>query len=232
VLSYLMIKPCAVKSVWRISLTNMKKTIALALGVLTMSTAANAIVYDAAVDGVNAPAGSTFTGSGSLFAGDWNGTWELGIGWREIDINNFLLITFDQPQLVTQLSLGALYMEGPYSDPNEMARITFNGSTTYRLQAVGETSASWDGQGTVSNLSEAGYESTDGGAWSIVNPFGSVPVTSILLEAEHVDTRLGGDSDYGLNGFRTSAVPDGGSALSLLGVALCSLAAWRRKLRA
>ena len=122
-------------------------------------------------------------------------------------------------------------MEGPYNDPNEMALITFNGSTTYRLQAVGATSASWDGQGTVSNLSPASGDPY-GGAWSIVNPFGSVPVTSILLEAEHVATTLGGDCDYGLSGFRTTAVPDGGSALSLLGMALCGLAAWRRKLHA
>lgn len=119
---------------------------------------------------------------------------------------------------------------GPeHGDPNEIALITI-GATTYRFQAIGENLATWDGPGSVANLSPA----ADGGdgLWELSDPFGGAIIDSILFGAETPPGWSGGNnSDYSLAALRTVAVPEATSSGVLLALALAGLGSLGRRVR-
>jgi hypothetical protein len=136
-----------------------------------------------------------------------------------------MVVTYFTPQTIASITLGFLYPKQVFSDTNnEVAEITFNGSTTYKLEATGSTTFLWSGAGSAANVDPA----TGGkaGEWKITNPFIG-PVTSITLTP--FDTGAGMDfrnSDFGV-GSIVSAVPEPVSIL-LLGSAM-ALALARKK---
>jgi len=155
----------------------------------------------------------------------------LGGVQGEFDVNSptsqGMLVSYLTPQTIQSITIGFLYPKGVFDDlNNEVAKITFNGVTTYTLEATGSNTFLWSGGGTVTNLSLA----TGGGAgeWKITDPFvGSV--TSI--EFSPFDTGVGSNStnsDFGINEI-VSAVPEPISFL-LLGSAMVG-AILRKKLR-
>ena len=209
---------------------------ALAAGLFVSATTAHAISYDAttAINPTVAPDGASFsvTPGRSLGTKSQAGFKTLGVtggaSGNEIDIGEWLKITFTSgPQIIESLTLGLLFDGPEYSDPNEKAIILVNGTEYYSLQAVGSTTAKWNGAvnpGVVQNLSPA-TGSTDAAVWKLINPFGNTAVTSIkLFPSEWVP-----QSDFGLVGFSTHAVPDSAGTLSLLGLALLTLVVVRRR---
>lgn len=142
----------------------------------------------------------------------------------EIDVNEWLMVTFATGQQIEEFSL-AFFYDGPeHSDPPEKAQITVNGTEVYYAQVTGETTVSWTGSGTFTVLSPA--SSTGDGWFRLNNPFDDTLVTSLKFEAVSVPG-YGNNSDYSLATFTT--VPDGGATLMLLGGALVVVGTLRRR---
>jgi hypothetical protein len=221
--------------------------IALALSALaTASAFAGSITYDAAVNGLNAPAGTSFTanvgGALAIGANEVGAPYVnvaggeklkyLGVVSRssdfEIELQESILVSFLQPQRFDYLILGLLFDGPEYGDLNETAG-AFIGDLLFTLVAQGSQTATWSLSGaTVTNLSPA-TDGSGGGVWRVDNPFGSLPVSSILLTPISSNP-VGNQSDFGLVGFKTTLVPDASSTLGLLalGLAALSFAARRR----
>jgi len=214
----------------------MKKfELGLAIAAVVAVPQVSAITYHVDVNGLTAAAGSQFIASGgNLELKNHNGFNGLGISGGgsggEIDLGQKLTINFLTPQVVEDFTVVFLYDGPEYADGHEVAAIRVNGSTEYQLTATGSTSASWTGSGSVANLSPA---TSDGGAiWKITNPFSATPITSIELYplVYPVGQEAPNPSDFSLRAFNTSAVPDGGSMASLLGLSAFALTVLRRKM--
>lgn len=138
-----------------------------------------------------------------------------------------MLVTYLTPQTVQSITLGFLYPTGVFGDTNnEVAQITFNGTTTYTLEATGATTFVWTGGGTVVNASVA--TSSGAGEWTITNPFVGAVSTIAFSPFDTGAGKNTANSDFGINAI-VSAVPEPFSIL-LLGSAM-ALAVARKKLR-
>lgn len=199
-----------------------------------------ALSYNAATDGITPQSGYSFTYGGGNGLGLKAVAGHVGLGVRggysgnEIDIGQWLQVDFGTPQHVDVLTLAFLYNGPEFGDPQEQAALITDGITTYYLQATGDMTASWSGNGgnsSVQNVSPATL--SGGGVWKIENPFAG-EVSSIRFAPVDIwPSRNGQDSDFSLHSFRTSvAVPDGGSTLALIGLAMCGLYAAGRRAKA
>lgn len=206
------------------------KTI-IAVTALGTASIASAITYDAATDGTDFNGGSFSADGDALQVTDISpfGSY-LGVvggeGGPEIGTDENIIISFDKAMRFDYLTIGLLFDGPEYGDPFEIAA-AYADATEYTLTANGSSTAAWTGSGTVTNLSESNLGTA--AIWRIDNPFGSLAVTSLELYAKPsvLGTPDGGESDFGLVGF---GVPDNGATLALLGVALTSLAFFRRKI--
>lgn len=218
-------------------MTRLRLALAL-LSAAALPAFAGSIVYDAAVNGLNAPAGASFTASGgtltlglkadigSPYVNPIPGLSFLGVGGTggagdEIDLQESILVSFAQPQRFDYLIFGLLFDGPEYGDSNETAG-AYVGNALFTLVAQGAQSATWSLSGaTVTNLSPA-TDGSGGGVWRVDNPFGSLPVSSVLLTPLSSNP-TGNQSDFGLVAFKTTLVPDASSTLGLLALALAAL---------
>jgi hypothetical protein len=189
-----------------------------------------ALSYSAAANGLSFPAGATFTPTGGSFSfktvAGFTGLGVSSLTAGEIDIGESISITFTGQQVFNQLTLGFLFDGPEFGDLKEIAAVRINGTTEYKLTAMGATSASWTGSGSVLNMSPA----TDAGAgvWSITNPFGDTAIKK--LELYPLSSNPGGnESDFSLISLNTRNVPEGGSTLGLFGLALSALAIYQKR---
>ena len=162
-----------------------------------------------------------FTASGgSLATKTVAGITGLGVSGGvtgEIGLGQSITISFDQAQYVNSLSLAQLYTAGNYSDgADEVAAITILGdfgSQTFTLTASEATSATWTGFGSVINLDPAVNNS--GALWQLINPFGDLAISSIVLSAADSLAGAGStNSDYGFHSMENHGHPDSRSGLA------------------
>lgn len=210
----------------------LKRASALAAVAVTASLlapAACALSYDAASNGTASQPGYSFSASGDLGLKTTAGYTALGIqggnAGNEIDSGEWLQINFATPQTVDYITIAFLYNGFEFGDAYEKAKIAAD-NETFSLTAVGNTLAFWTGQGGVDNVSPAVLQG--GGVWTIYNPF-SGPVSTITFSA--VNMFRYAQSDFGVAGFGTQGnlVPDGGTTVALLGLALAGLPFLRRR---
>jgi len=142
---------------------------------------------------------------------------------REIDATESMDFIFNSAVRVTSLELGALYINGQFSDRvNERAFVTINDEQTFELALTSSTTASWDGFGDVTALSpglagRAGYFRIAGD-----DIFG-MDVHQMTLWAPQEDVPGSRGSDYRFGALTTRTVPAPGAfALIGLGGALCT----------
>ncbi|MFL1463422.1 PEP-CTERM sorting domain-containing protein [Roseococcus sp. DSY-14] len=220
-------------------------SLGVALGLAAALPAAAAVTDATAFvsgQGTQVVGGVTWTPTGGVFQQKF-GFLPLGVGVSggrtgdEIDIGEAITGTpLGGPVRVTSLTLGVLFDGPEFDDVNEVAQVTVNGTLSFLLTAIGATTATWTGLGTVTNISPA--TANGGGAgWRIDNPFGQLAITSISLTALPGacagDALLGGcsnPSDFTLVQMVTApaAVPAPG-ALALFGAALLGLGLARRR---
>ena len=212
----------------------MKYTLKTIVAVTALGTAsiASAITYDAATDGTTFN-GGTLSASGGVLQvtsiapfGSYLGVVGGGAG-PEVGLDEKIEILLDKSGRFDYITLGLLFDGPEYGDPLEIAAAFTDGSTEYTLTVTGETTATWSGaSGIVTNLSAAALGTA--GLWRIDNPFGNLAITSLDLYPKATGGGVdGANSDFGLVAF---GVPDNGATLALLGLALSSLAFFRRKI--
>lgn len=211
-----------------------RNLLAVGAAAALIAPSALALSYDAATDGTASQAGYTFTTKDNAALGLKTVAGFTGLGVQggysgnEIDVGQWLQINFtDGPQTLDYLTIAFLYDGPEFGDPDERAKILADGIPFF-LQATGEDTVTWTGTGSPDNISPANGQG--GGVWRIDNPF-SGPVTTIRLKPVDLVSGNGQDSDFSLLGFGTGAnlVPDGGTTLVLLGLALAGLPLIRRK---
>jgi hypothetical protein len=143
----------------------------------------------------------------------------------------FIRLDFKAPVRVADFTLAFLYPEGEFHDEVfETAEIRFwNGAASSRhLTASGTTSASWDGTGSVENVSPAEDDTPGGGAWKVSNPFGSDAVTSVTFLPGVPPIGSSAYSDFSLGEINVTPVPEPATML-LLGLGLLGVAGLMRK---
>jgi len=198
---------------------------------------AGTITYEANVDGLNAPAGVTFSAGDdtpNLGTSYWglrflglNG--DLPDNGLEIRLNQSLTVTFATPQVFDYLTLGMLFDGPEYGDNQERAGAYANGSNLpFVLTALGSQAAEWSFSGaTVLNLSPSTDQAS--GVWKVTNPFGNLAITSLRLSPLLANTPNSSESDFGLVGFSSRSVPDLASSAALLAMALALLISVKRR---
>ncbi|MBD5782193.1 VPDSG-CTERM sorting domain-containing protein [Pelagicoccus sp. NFK12] len=219
----------------------MKNTLKTLLAVASLAavTSASAIVYDASVDGLVNPAGTFTATGGDLVVDTIDGVTFLGVedpvynpaldrAGSEIDLGQSVTVNFSEPSQLISITLGLLFNGPEYRDVVEVARLTANGGTSYTLSITGEDTAVWSNGGVVVPVM-APFSTTygGGGVFKIVNPFGSLAISSLLLEPVD-NSNEANNSDFGLVAFE---VPDSGATLALLGLALAGISIVHRRRR-
>lgn len=105
----------------------------------------------------------------------------------EIDIGEDITLTFATAKPIASFTLGLLFNGPEYNDVFEIAKITINGNKVYTLTTGAvENVATWfDGVNStaVNYIGGAGTQSGEGGAITVVNPFGNLAIGSIKFEA-------------------------------------------------
>lgn len=157
----------------------------------------------------------------------------------EIDIGEFITLTFATAKPIASFTLGLLFNGPEYNDVREVAKITINNDKTYTLTSDGaDNTATWRNESTLASVSVAyifgaGTVGGLGGAITVGNPFGNDLVTSIRFEALRGSCgSLGGactnQSDY--NVVNVTPVPEPETyALMLAGLAAVAFVARRRR---
>lgn len=206
-------------------------------------TAAQAITYDTAAIKSGVAPGATFAAvGGSLVVKNAWGVTGVGVsGGRtgdEIDVNEKIIATFDQPAYVTGIRLVYLYDGPEFNDVQERAKITatFADSTTvsYTLAAKYPNTYTWDGLGSV--LGTALNIDANGGVWTLTNPFGHGAIKSLSFTA--LDGTCGAgpctnQSDYALGSITIAPIPEPETYVLLLaGLGCVGFVVRRRKAKA
>ena len=170
----------------------------------------------------------------------YTGVGTQGATAGEIDIGEFITLTFATAKPIASFTLGLLFNGPEYNDVYEIAKITINGTKVYTLTTGAvENLATWfDGVNStaVNYISGAGTQSGEGGAITVVNPFGNLAIDSIKFEA--LAGASGGlcgssglctnQSDY--NVVNVTPVPEPETyALMLAGLAAVAFVARRRR---
>ena len=163
--------------------------------------------------------------SGSFFQGIGTNTAPSG----ELSAGQSILIEFVNPVVLSSFSVAFLFPENAANDNvNETAMVSYEtaggASDTGTLTALSALLAEWSFDGSTVdaiNLSP-GDGTSNAAAWSVLNPFGLIEITSLTFMAESI---IGGgtiDSDFAIVDVRT--VPEPGIlallALGLLGLTL------------
>ncbi|GEM_PF-6402507 len=136
----------------------------------------------------------------------------------EIDATESMHFTFDRAVRITSLELGALFINGQHGDQvNERAFVTINDSQTFELALTSATSASWDGLGNVTALSQ-GLQG-DAGYFQIAGEdiFGT-DVYSMTLWAPQENVSGSRGSDYGFGALTTAPAVPAPGAFALMGL--------------
>jgi len=206
--------------------------------VAAVGSHATPITYLASADGIAATSDYSFSATGgSLVLGYKNNTYFAGVkggaGGTEIDLNQSLTVHFAAAERLASLSFALLFNGPEYNDSNEIAAVFTSTGDTYQLRVAGENLANWYKNGSfVSAVAGIGTTLNGPGLFTIANPFGLSLVNSIkLFPADDHPPKGGSNSDFGLFGFTTAAVPDVGSTLSLMGAALIGLTVLARRSR-
>jgi hypothetical protein len=202
----------------------------------TASLHSTPITYLASADGINATADYSFSATGgSAVLGYKNSTYFAGVkggaGGTEIDVNQSLTVNFAAAERLASLSFALLFNGPEYNDTKEIAEALTSAGDVYQLRVVGENLASWyKNNSFVASVIGIGTALNGPGRFTIDNPFGMAFVTSIKLAAVNNNPPKGGsNSDFGLFGFTTAAVPDTNSTLSLMGAAILTFAIIARR---
>lgn len=212
------------------------KILAIALGLAASSSLfAGPVSWSADVDG-STLAGATFSSTGGPLVVDTkNGVTFLGVdsglAGSEIDLDESLSVDFDEAVVFSSLTLGLLFDGPEYGDLNEIAASFVNDSALYELRVTGLNTGEWYKNGVYqSDVTGMGTVNGGVGLWTVVDPFGIAKVTSVdfypMFSAGPTS-----NSDFGLVAFTGTSVPDAGSSLALLGVALLGLAGFARRAR-
>ncbi len=210
-----------------LSNTFMRPTlIPLPLGCMFAACQVGAISFTAGTSPTSTSDYSITASAGLEYKTHASGLVGLGVAGAtggEIDVDEWLKVTFTTGQQIEEFSL-AFFYDGPeHNDPMEKAQITVNG-VKYYAQVTGESTVSWTGSGTQTVLSPA--TATGDGWFRFNNPFGDTMVTTLEFTAVSVPGSAN-NSDYSLATFTT--VPDGGATLMLLGGALVVVGTLRRR---
>lgn len=203
-----------------------------------MALHATPIDYAASADGIAATSDYSFSATGgALVLGNKNGISFAGVSGgasgTEIDVNQSLTVTFSDLAHLSSISLALLFNGPEYSDNNEIASILTSAGDTYELRLTGENQADWYlNNAFVAGLTGSGTEDGGKGLFTIENPFGLSLVSYFTLSPVDIHpAKYKSNSDFGLAAFTTSTVPDVGSTLSLMGVAMIGLSAFARRSR-
>jgi hypothetical protein len=210
---------------------------------LTISAAAlnaTSIDYLASADGLTLSSDYSLSATGgSLVIGNKNGVKFLGVTGgetgSEIDGNQAIKINFTAPERLASLSFVLMFNGGEYGDNNEIAAAYTSTGDLYQLRLVGENNAGWyKNDSFLHFVTGVGTQFGGEGKFVVENPFGHSTITKLKLYP--VDNAKPGKdgSDFGLFGFTTFGpehVPDAGSTLALMGLAVIAAAGVSRRLR-
>jgi hypothetical protein len=198
---------------------------------------ATSINYLASVDGTTPPPGvASFvaTGGGLTVATKNVDVTFLGVtggpAGPELDLGQTLTVNFFQPERLGSITLALLFNGPEYGDKNEVAAAKTDSGDVYKLKVTGEFAGTWYKNG-VAQYAVTGSETWEGGdgLWTLVNPFGTDKVVSFTLYPLTASAGFKSNSDFGL--FAFSTVPDAGSTVALMGLALIGLAGAARRSR-
>lgn len=218
-----------------------KMLITLAAMIAFIALAASAQAYTLTWDSYTASGVTVTAHGGNLITKTTAGYGGLGVdGPRNAEIGTGEDITFeftDASQNVSSLSLSMLYSIVSYDDnySNEIAKVTISsGGTDYVYTLTvndGGLTATWadvaNASSTTITALSPGTEG-NGGVWTILNPFGSLAVDSIILTAiDNGAGNTGANSDYCFYAMTTAPTPIPG-AVWLLGSGLLGLVGLRK----
>lgn len=211
---------------------NTLKTLLVAIAVGAASSA-SAIMYDSATNGVNAVGGDFTAIGGSVAVKNGVGITVTGVSGgpagNEIDVGQTLVLSLDKSFTLKSLTLGLLFNGDEYTDPQEIAKVTANGSVSYTLSIVAENLAVWS-NGGINIPVDPGFSTTlgGGGVFTLLSPFGGMLISTLEFTPVSNPSTVN-NSDFGLVAYE---IPDSSTTLALLGLALVGVVSIRRRFKA